>query len=283
MADDTAPKSPSTAGIGGEIPGLKGLDEAAGKALTPAAEGFGKEIAPLGQRAGQITNRVGALLIRALEPLVYGLEKSADWIEKAVSERLKDVPQDKIVPPNPRIAVPALQALTYSLSDELIREMFANLLAADMNADTKKDAHPAFVELVKEMTPEDARILKLVQQSPRCAFTVRVGSSSRFLTIGTEYSFQVDGLNDGDIGRSLNNLARLGLLERRDEFPATEENDEFEKSLKPKYEYMCKQMDSPEIKKHMGIGENATPEVLIRRNGLYLNPLGSSFVRVALK
>jgi hypothetical protein len=104
--------------------------------------------------------------------------------------------------------------------------MFANLLAADMNADTKKDAHPAFVELVKEMTPADARVLKLVQQSPRCAFTARVGSSNKFLTMGTQYSFQVEGLNDDDVGRSLNNLERLELLERREEFPATEENDE---------------------------------------------------------
>ena len=69
------------------------------------------------------------------------------------------------MPPNPRIAVPALQALTYSLDDELIREMFANLLAADMNAETKKDAHPAFVELIKEMTPADARVLKICRET----------------------------------------------------------------------------------------------------------------------
>jgi hypothetical protein len=256
MADEKEIKAPTEAS--GKIPGLKGLDEATSKALSSAAEQFGKEIVPLGQRVGQLTNRVGALLIRAREPLVYGLERSGDWIEKAVSERLKDVPDDKIVPPDPRIAVPAMQALTYSLSDELIREMFANLLAADMNADTKKDAHPAFVELVKEMTPADARVLELIQQSARCAFVVRVGSAKKFLPRGTHYSFQVQGLTDEDIGRSVNNLERLGLVEKRDEFPATDENDKFETSIKPKYEEMRQQLDSSsEIKKYLGIDANA--------------------------
>jgi Abortive infection alpha len=271
------------AGDDGIVGGLKGLGEAAGKALTPAADEFGKEIAPLGKRAGQLTNRVGILLIRALEPLVYGLEKSADWIEEAVTERLKDVPPENVVAPNPRIAVPAMQALTYSLNDELIREMFANLLAADMNIETKRDAHPAFVELIKEMTPADAQVLKICRESRQCSFIVRFGSKSRFLTFGTHYSFAIDGLSDNDISTSLNNLERLGLLERRDEFPATEQNDNIEKDLKAKYEHTRAENDTPEIKKHIGISEDRHVEINIKRSGLYLNPLGVSFARICLK
>lgn len=146
------------------------------RALGPAADEFGKEIVPLGKKAGALTNRVGDLLLRALEPLVYGLEISANWIEKAVTDRLNNVPQDQIRPPNPRIAVPALQALTYSMEDSLMRDMFANLLAADMNAAKKEDAHPAFVEFIKEMTPADARVLKIARAAPQTSFIVRVGS-----------------------------------------------------------------------------------------------------------
>ena len=52
-----------------------------------------------------------------------------------VTRRLVGIAEGKIVPPNPRIAVPAMQALVYSVGEEHIRDMFANLLAADMNID----------------------------------------------------------------------------------------------------------------------------------------------------
>ncbi len=285
MAEDDGmklPAAPEPKNVG-SLGGLKGLDEAAGKALSPAAEEFGKEIAPLGKKAGQLTSRVGILLIRALEPLVFGLEKSADWIEKAVTERLKDVPPENIVPPNPRIAVPALQALTYSLDDELIREMFANLLAADMNAETKKDAHPAFVELIKEMTPADARVLKVCRETPQCSFIPRLGSATRFYTLGTYYSFAVEGLSNDDISTSLNNLERLGLLERRDEFPITQQNDDTENSLKAQYEHTRQSADIPELTKQLGIADGGHVEIYIKRSGLCLNPLGVSFVRICLR
>jgi hypothetical protein len=185
MAGDEGTKLPAVSEPekAGSLGGLKGVDEAVGKALSPAAEEFGKEIVPLGTRAGQLTSRVGVLLIRTLEPLVYGLERSADWIERAVTDRLKDVPPESIVPPSLRIAAPAMQALTYSMDDELIREMFANLLAADMNAQTKKDAHPAFVELIKEMTAIDARVLKVCQPGFETSFLVRAGTEMRFYEV----------------------------------------------------------------------------------------------------
>ncbi len=65
------------------------------KALGPAAQQFGQEIAPLGKEVGALTVRVGNLLIRASEPFVYGLQKSAGWVEQAVTQRLSNVPEDK--------------------------------------------------------------------------------------------------------------------------------------------------------------------------------------------
>jgi hypothetical protein len=75
--------------------------------------------------------------------------------------------------------VPALQALTYSLVEEAIREMFANLMAADMNSDRKGDVHPAFVELIKEMTPLEAQILRTLKDGPRTEFVGQVKEGSK--------------------------------------------------------------------------------------------------------
>jgi hypothetical protein len=289
--DDTKLRSASEPEKARSAGGLKGIDEAAGKALGPAAEEFGKEIAPLGKQAGQLANRVGTLLIRTLQPLVYAFEKSADWIEKAVTDRLKDVSPEKIVAPNPRIAVPAMQALTYSMDDEPIREMFANLLAADMNAETKQHAHPAFVELIKEMTPADARVLKITRDCPQCAFYARIGwssafgVSSAFITAGTHYSFAIEGSPVEGIEMSVNNLKRLGLLmEQPGEYPALPDNAAMMNSLKTQYEQRRQSIeDNPEGRKQFGIPEGAHVEVAIQTNGLYLTPLGRSFTAICLR
>jgi hypothetical protein len=285
MPENTDDKQPDARG--NEKPsglgGLRGLDEAAGKALVPAAKEFGDAITPLGKRAGQLTNAVGILLIRALEPLVYGLEKSANWIEGAVSERLKRVPEENIIAPDPRVAVPAMQALTYSMNDAFIREMFANLLAADMNIETRKSVHPAFVELIKEMTPSDARVLKAIHEDRRCSYVVRFGHETEFYTGNTHYSFEIEGMSDDDIKISVNNLERLGLLERRDDFPIMLKNGEIEQKLTEQYEGQRKAFDTPEGKKLLHMNENAVPKIMFKRIGLYLHPLGVSFVKICIK
>jgi hypothetical protein len=128
------------------------------RAFGKAADGFGKEIAPLGKQAGAITVQVGRLLIRTVRDVVYGIEGVSSWLRDAVSKRLTHLTPDKLQKPNARIAVPAVQALLYSHEEE-IREMFANLLAADMDPDKKSCAHVCFVEIIKQMSPLEAVIM----------------------------------------------------------------------------------------------------------------------------
>ena len=283
MAVDEEPKPPTASGSEARTGGLKGVDEAVGKALSPGAEAFGREVVPLGQKAGEFTNRVGILLIRTLEPLVFGWGRIADWLEKSISDRLKDVPQDRVVPPNPQIAVPAMQALTYSMEDEVIREMFANLLAADMNADIKKDAHPAFVELIKDLTPADARLLKVMRGRPQCTFTVRLGLPTQFATVSTHYSFSIEGLSNDDIDASVNNLERLGLVDRRDEWPIVPEIDGIENTLKVDHEQERQAMDNnPALRQYLHVPEGGHIQTLIHRQGMYLTPLGIRFARICV-
>ena len=266
-----------------ELPSSKkeGNKTVAQSAFGPAAEQFGKEIAPVGKELGVVTEKVARLLISGLNKSVYGLEAIGEWMRDAVSARLKDVPQEKIVEPNPRISVPATQALIYSMDDEFIREMYANLLAADMNSDTKKLAHPAFVELIKEMTPAEAKILKAIQQGREAAFLVRVGSN-KFLSIGVKYSFKIQGVDDDDCSRGISNLERLGLIDTRDEFPISKEHDELENAVKAEFEPQRQALSYPTVKVALGMGEPSELPIFVKRMGIYMTPLGVSFARVCM-
>src|ERR1041384_3162628 len=176
------------------------------RAFGEAADNFGKEIAPVGKELGAVTVKVARLLISGLEKSVYGIETVGSWIQKTVSERLKDVPEDKIVEPNPRIAIPSTQALVYSMNDETIREMFANLLAADMNAETKGRAHPAFVEMIREMTGTDARVLGVFRAAGQVEFRARLSHGNKWNEISTGFSFEVSGLTLDQIAKAVSNL-----------------------------------------------------------------------------
>ena len=80
--------------------------------------------------------------------------------EMLLAEKLKHIPEEKIVEPEPYVAVPALQQLSYSLDSEELRELYANLLVSSMNADKKSDVHPAFVDIIKQLAPDEAKLLR---------------------------------------------------------------------------------------------------------------------------
>lgn len=250
------------------------------QALGPPAQAFGREVEPVGAAAGELVTRVVLPLFRSLEPLVYRWERLADWIPLAMDQRLKGVPREKIVPPEPRIAVPALQALTYSLDDKLIREMFANLLAADMNEDRKRDAHPAFVEIIKEMTSAEARVLTCVREANKeVEFTVTVGVPYAYRTLATRYSFEVEGLSTSECEKSLSNLQRLGLVDAREEWPVSEKHNQMELALKEEFEPARNKLEAEWA---LGGASETKLAIGIKRRGLYLTPLGQSLVNVCL-
>lgn len=259
------------------------------RAIGPAADEFGKAVAPLGERAGKLTMYVGGKLLGMLEQSVFGVERVAEWVRTEVSRRLKDVPEDKIAEPNPRIAVPAVQALTYSMGENHIREMFANLLAADMNLDVKENAHPAFVEIIKEMTPSDARLVGLLRRTPpQVEFRARSGSAAKFNELGTHYSFQIEQMTDAQIAMSVSNLQRLGLVNiSRNEVPLRNEIDERENEIKKAYEPQMTQVE--EIRKQLAETNPAAlahfpqaGKLLMAKSGIFLTPLGHMFEKVCL-
>ena len=59
----------------------------------------------------------------------YRLKETAILLE----EKLKNIHPDKIVEPEMYIAIPTLQAISYSMDSEELREMYALLLSKAMN------------------------------------------------------------------------------------------------------------------------------------------------------
>lgn len=87
-----------------------------------------------------------------------------------LEEALQDVSNDKIVLPEPQIAFEVLDAIGVCADSEYLRKMYAKLLAVSMNSDTREEAHPAYVAIIKQITPDEAKVLEYVWRNKDVSF-----------------------------------------------------------------------------------------------------------------
>ncbi len=201
-------------GVGGAV--------AAVTELVKAVPVYQDAIQPAAKEVGQGLETIARAVNMALAPLgaiVWGYQKIKAFVEERVAHKLRDVPPDRIRPPNPNVAGPALEALRYTGHDEDLREMYANLLAATLDAATAKTAHPAFVDIIKNMAPDEAKIMRLFAASninPLIDVRRHLSAPSGYVILIRNYGRlgEKAGCNHPDLlGAYVDNLCRLGLLE----------------------------------------------------------------------
>jgi hypothetical protein len=130
----------------------------------PLKEAYEDAIQPAAKELGRGLETVALSINAALLPLrafIWGMDRIERWLIPSLAERLRTVPQDDIVTPNPLVVGPAIEALRFAAGEETIREMYANLIASSMERATAYKAHPAFVEILKQLSPDEARIMGL--------------------------------------------------------------------------------------------------------------------------
>lgn len=121
-------------------------------ALQPAAKEVGKALGTLAKTIH--------IALAPISSLIWGYDQVKEFVTIRMAEKLKNVAEDQICTPNPNVAGPTLEALKYTGHDETLREMYANLLATSLNLSTTSMAHPAFVEVIKQLSPGEARLIQ---------------------------------------------------------------------------------------------------------------------------
>ena len=175
---------------------------------------------PVVQPAGEIAGLVPRAVKAALAPLekwILQREYNIAETKKLLDEKLKDVKPENIEPPEAHVAVPALQYLSYCMDNEELRDMYANLLANSMNSVIKKGVHPGFVEIIKQLSPDEAKVMKYFSTHRTVpTITVRYELKSGG-GVDIVKNFSDVGEKTGceqplDINMYFDNLIRLGLL-----------------------------------------------------------------------
>ncbi len=190
------------------------------KGIVEAVPVYQDVLQPAARQVGTALETVAKTIHIALAPisaLVWGYDQIKDFISTKVAEKLRGVPDEKIQTPDATIAGPALEALKYTGHKEDLRELYANLLANAINVDEAKNPHPGFVDIIRNLTTDEARILRLL--SPRSNYPI-ISTKGNLKTGGYRYLLQNVSLLGQEAGcqfphyspNYISNLCRLGLL-----------------------------------------------------------------------
>lgn len=147
--------------------GLDKLAEGVGKAIETVPNLYDDALKPATQESGKTIALIPRAINAALVPLrqwIAEREYKLAETEKLLVKKLEHVAEDKIITPEAYVAVPAIQAISYSMDNKELRNLYANLLAKAMNSDTKDMVHPCFVEIIKQMSPIDSLVFKTIME-----------------------------------------------------------------------------------------------------------------------
>ena len=81
---------------------------------------------------------------------------------RMTAENLALLPPKQISFDQPRVALQALNEAKFAINEDEIQRLFSNLISASLDKETSKLAHPAYIEIIKQLQPDEAKILRFM-------------------------------------------------------------------------------------------------------------------------
>lgn len=188
------------------------------KELLP--EVYGDALKPSMKVVG---DAIGGALEMCLLPLIVSgyIPKIArmclDKHLHSFEEKINKIPAEKRTEIHPQLSVPVMQKLLYTTNDT-IAELFVNLLTNSAHIDMSSNAHPGFVEIISQLSPDEAKIIQYLKGKEEIQYAeirAYVKDGEGFTTLlkkSTLTQFYVHLDFSDNIHSYYDNLIRLGIL-----------------------------------------------------------------------
>lgn len=135
--------------------------------------------------------------------------------ENRLKECIDQIPIEKLVEPDFQSLMLAVDNLEPCISSECLRNLFANLISRSCNRNYKEFIHPSFSEILRQMSPFDAKILKFYVENKLSRFiTYTYKSADGYLFDRVSYMFDSYPYPDESdfVSIAISSLIRLGIL-----------------------------------------------------------------------
>lgn len=132
----------------------RAVPEVVGKAYDDTAS------APLRQ-IGRIAEDVGKTIRLVLFPVQYAAALQ-DRLESYLDRAVRQVPEDRLITPPESVVAPVIERLKYKEPDNPITTLYINLLSRAMDGERIGEAHPAFIEIIAQLAPDEVVFLRQI-------------------------------------------------------------------------------------------------------------------------
>lgn len=202
------------------------------------------ETAKLGTTLVEATEKVGGFIAKVLdEPITEAVGMFGDklkfmrWKNKLkivdnVNVTLEERGIKNIRPIPPKIAIPLLEQATLEEEEEL-QDLWCNLIANSLDPNYKLEIRYAFIEVIKNITPLDAKVLKYIYNT--ALETNRRNQTNKFVGYPVDF-FQIkENVHASNVETelSLNNLQRVRCVRDNDVSDLRAQLNEVIKRKKP--------------------------------------------------
>lgn len=207
------------------------------------------------------------------EKWIINGEESIRLTAQAVEQKAEKIPEEKLTEPEAYVAIPAIQQLSYCYDSEVLRDMYANLLVSSMSKDTKTQVHPSFVDIIKQMTPDEAKLLQVlpktsVRYNPLIDLQLHLGNGHGHVCLLRNYTTLGDSVCEepANICSYIDNLDRLKIIRVMEEIHVME-NDFYSGIEK-----------SPFVLAHKNIPLDEGQRFSIKRKSFVVTEFGTAFI-----
>lgn len=135
----------------------KGLGKGVGKVVP---QFYVETISPTAKVVGNEMARTVKNLLLPLRFFNSAIESTEEMFMKKISK----TPIEDLVTPKAIIALPIFEQLKYCYEEKELKELYLTLLATSMNKKLNKNVHPLYLQILKELSSDEAIILKFLRE-----------------------------------------------------------------------------------------------------------------------
>ena len=164
----------------------------------PVSEAYGDALSPGMKQTGSLVEDLVKTLRLALAPIQFTAaiqDRYAGFLNRSI----RRVPGEQRVAPPPQILGPVIEAIKYEPEGSDIEDMFSELLSRAFDKERVNEAHPSFPHLIKQLSADEALILKIIAESTRSQKPMR--TTIRHKLVDKRFYFETIENNDFPAGR----------------------------------------------------------------------------------